>query len=163
MTWSRCAEAILQIVLSYSAVREGLVVSRCSCDDLFNDETRYASSRVLRGSFAAAVQPHIIIGKKVDNLAHISLCTCEKVAENGCPGGCFRHLLDQSPTHTSGRFNHFLGFSASNADHSSRFRHPLSLTLLSPPFLRGTYFGSTGSVPKIDLSSSTLRIIACGI
>jgi hypothetical protein len=32
-----------------------------------------------------------------------------------------------------------------------------------PPFLRGTYFGSTSSVPKIDSSPSTLRIMARGI
>jgi hypothetical protein len=32
-----------------------------------------------------------------------------------------------------------------------------------PPFLRGAYFGSPSSVPKMDLSSSTLRIMARGI
>ena len=32
-----------------------------------------------------------------------------------------------------------------------------------PPFLRGAYFGSTSSVPKMDLSPSTLRIMARGI
>src|SRR2546423_10740140 len=31
------------------------------------------------------------------------------------------------------------------------------------PFLRGTYFGSTSSVPKMDSSRSTLRIMARGI
>jgi hypothetical protein len=32
-----------------------------------------------------------------------------------------------------------------------------------PPFLRGAYFGPTSSVPKMDLSPSTLRITARGI
>jgi hypothetical protein len=32
-----------------------------------------------------------------------------------------------------------------------------------PPVLRGTYFGSTSSVPKIDSSPSTVRIMARGI
>jgi hypothetical protein len=51
---------------------------------------------------------------------------------------------------------------ASNADCCSRFRHPLSLTL-PPPFLRGAYFGSTSSVPKMNLSPFTLHIMARGI
>jgi hypothetical protein len=33
----------------------------------------------------------------------------------------------------------------------------------SPPFLRGSYFGSTNSIPKMDSSLSTLRIMARGI
>jgi hypothetical protein len=92
-----------------------------------------------------------------------------KVAENGGPGGCFQRPFHQSPTCPSGRFHLFLGFSAPsaqgafNADRCSRFRYPLSLTLLPPPFLRGTYFSSTSSVPKMDLSPSTLRIMVRGI
>ena len=39
---------------------------------------------------------------------------------------------------------------------------PLSLTLPTP-LLRGTYFGSTSSVPKMDPSPPTLRIMARSI
>jgi hypothetical protein len=70
---------------------------------------------------------------------HISLCTCEKAAENGAFRGCFRHPFHHTSTGVSGRFNLFLGFRAlsaqraSNAECCSRFRHPLSLTFPLPP------------------------------
>ena len=45
---------------------------------------------------------------------------------------------------------------AENGGLGGLLRHP-------PPFLRGSYFGSTSSIPKMDFSLSTLRIMARGI
>jgi hypothetical protein len=42
-------------------------------------------------------------------LNHKSLGTCEKAAENGALGGCFRHPFHQRPSRAPGRFNLFLG------------------------------------------------------
>ena len=100
----------------------------------------------------------------------ISLYTYEKVAENGAFGGCFRHPFHHTPTCTSGRFNLFLGSSAPSAQRASTVEPLLTFSTSTlthpphlPPFLRGTYFGSTSSVPKMDTSPSTLRIMARGI
>jgi hypothetical protein len=49
----------------------------------------------------------------------ISLCTCERAAENGAFGSCFRQPFHHSPTRTSGRFNLFLGSSAPSAQRAS--------------------------------------------
>jgi hypothetical protein len=100
----------------------------------------------------------------------ISLGTCEKAAENGAFGTCFRHPFHRPQTRASGRFNLFLGSGAPSAQRAST-AEPLftfSISTLThpphlPPFLRGTYFGSTSSVPKMDSSPSTLRIMARGI
>jgi hypothetical protein len=84
-------------------------------------------------------------------------------------GGCFRHTFHHTPTHRLGRFNLFLGSSAPSAQRASTVELLLTfststLTLpTSPPSSEGTYFGSTSSVPKMDSSPSTLRIMACGI
>src|SRR5271155_1228168 len=48
-----------------------------------------------------------------------SLCTCEKAAENGAFGSCFRHPFHHTPTRASGRFNLFLGSGASSAQRAS--------------------------------------------
>jgi hypothetical protein len=49
----------------------------------------------------------------------ISLCTCEKAAENGAFGSCFRHPFHRTPTRASGRFNLFLGPGAPSAQRAS--------------------------------------------
>jgi hypothetical protein len=96
-----------------------------------------------------------------------SLCTCEKAAENGA--------LSTTPQPArSGRFNLFLGSDGPSAQRASTadfVAHVFDIHSHSPspplppghPVLRGTYFGSTGSVPKMDPSLSTLRIMARGI
>jgi hypothetical protein len=86
----------------------------------------------------------------------ISLGTCEKAAENSAFGTCFRHPFHHTPTHASGRFNLFLGSGAPSASTAETVVHVFDIH-------RGTYFGSTSSVPKMDSSPSTLRIMARGI
>jgi hypothetical protein len=86
-------------------------------------------------------------------------------------GAVFGSPFHHTPTRASGRFALFLGLCCGKRQRALppqtpllTFRHPLSLTLpTSPPFPRGTYFGSTSSVPKMDSSPSTLRIMARGI
>jgi len=76
-----------------------------------------------------------------------------------------------SPPHPnlpSSRFNHFLGLQCAKRPESLHCRTSTStLTHPTSPFLspspRGTYFSSTSSVPKMDSSPSTLRIMARGI
>jgi len=91
------------------------------------------------------------------------------VAENGGPGGLFSAPFPPEPNPQSGRFNHFLGSSAPSAQRASSaplltfFDIHSHSTSPFPPFFRGAYFGSTSSVPKMDLSPSTLRIMARGI
>jgi len=82
--------------------------------------------------------PHPIFTHHHQNY-YISHCTCEKAAENGAFGCCFRHPFHHTPTRASGRFNLFLGSGAPSAQRAStadfccsRFRHPLSLTPLLP-------------------------------
>src|SRR5436305_8519295 len=100
----------------------------------------------------------------------ISLCTCKKVAENGAFGNCFRHPFHQTPTRASGRFDLILVSNAPKRPESLHRRtvaHVFDIQSYSPspppPFLRGTCFGSKSSVPKMDFSRSTLRIMARGI
>ena len=96
----------------------------------------------------------------------ISLCTCEKTAENSAFGCCLRHPFHHNPTRASGRFNLFLGSGAQRASTAETVAHVFEIHSHSPslpPFLRGTYFGSTSSVPKMDSSPPTLRIMARGI
>jgi hypothetical protein len=80
--------------------------------------------------------------------------------------GLFSAPLPSHPNPLSGRFNHFLGSSAPSAQRASRrtVAHVFDINSHSPsPFLRGTYFGSSSSVPKMDSSPSTLHIMARGI
>jgi hypothetical protein len=86
------------------------------------------------------------------------LCICERVAENGAFGSCFRHL-STTPQPAS---------LARQAPGEPPPQNPFSTSTLThslhlPPFLRGTYFGSTSSVPKMDPSPSTLRVMTRGI
>jgi hypothetical protein len=89
----------------------------------------------------------------------ISLCTCEQAAENSAFGSGFRQLFHHTPTRASGRFNLFLGSGAPTVAHILDIH---SHAPSPPPVLRETYFGSTNSVPKIDSSPSTLRVVARG-
>ena len=73
----------------------------------------------------------------------ISLCTCEKVAENGAlrgGGACFWHPFYDTQTRTSSRFNLFLCSNASSAQRASPiepffdiYSHPFHLR----PFIEG--------------------------
>jgi hypothetical protein len=100
---------------------------------------------------------------------HISLCICEKVAENGAFGGCFRHPFHHTLTGYELTALTLFRLQRAKRPESLRRRtvahvfdiHSHSLSL-PPHFLRGTYIGSTSSVPKMDSSPSTLRIMARG-
>src|SRR5271155_2232054 len=50
--------------------------------------------------------PHPIFTHHHQNY-YISHCTCEKAAENGAFGCCFRHPFHHTPTRATGRFNLF--------------------------------------------------------
>jgi hypothetical protein len=93
-------------------------------------------------------------------------------AENGASGGCFRDPFHQRPSRAPGRFNLFLGYSRQASKASSLPPRELLLTFfdvlfsLPPPLpflFRGSYFGSSSSVPKIVFSRPTLRVMARGI
>jgi hypothetical protein len=97
----------------------------------------------------------------------ISLCTCEKAAENGAFGGCFRHPFHHTPTHTSGRFNPFLGSSAPSAQRASTVETLLTFSIstltlpTSPPSSEGPILAPRALSPKwtphhLPCASSTL-------
>ena len=109
----------------------------------------YLSSRIsISASYMRNGLPFV---GDIPRINRISLCICEKAAENDAFGSCLRHPFHHNPTRTSGRFNLFLGSSPESLHCRNIHSHP---------FLRGTYFGSTSSVPKMDSSPSTLRIMA---
>jgi len=102
----------------------------------------------------------------LENYAIVYVPVVVRWQKTAALGGCFRHPFHQSPTRTPGRFSLFLGSRAPSAQGASN-SDPLltfldiSLSLPFPP-LRN-YFGPTSSVPKMDLSPSTLCIMARGI
>src|SRR5436305_2135193 len=69
---------------------------------------RAAMGRIVEEEFSAA-----------ESLYGISLCTCEKAAENSAFGSCFRRPFHHTPTRPSGRFNLFLGSSAPSDQRAS--------------------------------------------
>jgi hypothetical protein len=98
---------------------------------------------------------------------HMYLCTCEREAENGSQSRRFRRPFHRTPTHASGRFNLFLGprRQACKVSLSLHGRPWVTFSTHSPspPLPERPILGSSSSVPKMDLSRSTLRVMAGGI
>jgi hypothetical protein len=86
--------------------------------------------------------------------------TCGKAAENGAFGSCFRDPFRRSSTRRLAALTFFRPWCAQRASTAEPLlTHPPHLS----PSSEGLILGSTSSVSKMDLSPSTLRIMARGI